>query len=141
MKTNADLIVKLRKDRSWSQEELALASGLNLRTIQRIEKEATASLQSRKALASALDIDIHDLNIEEMHMKPCTICKSENIYQYKESFEFNGLGAELLPYLGKGVLGLAKICPVICADCGYVAIFASSGTRKQLENSKHWKKI
>ncbi len=36
---------------------MAIASGLNLRTIQRIEKEASASLQSRKALASALDVD------------------------------------------------------------------------------------
>jgi transcriptional regulator with XRE-family HTH domain len=141
MKTNAELIIKLRKDKSWSQDELALASGLNLRTIQRIEKESTASLQSRKALASALDIDIQDLNIKEMHMKPCNICKSENVYQYKESFEFNGFGAELLPSLGKGLLGLAKICPIVCADCGYVAIFASSETCKQLESSKHWKKI
>jgi hypothetical protein len=74
-------------------------------------------------------------------MMPCTICKSKNIYQYKEGFEFNGLGAALLPYLGKGVLGVAKICPVICADCGYGAIFASSDTREQLATSKHWKEI
>ena len=141
MKTNAELIVKLRKNRSWSQEELAIASGLNLRTIQRIEKEASASLQSRKSLASALEIKIHDLDIEEMHMKPCTICKSENVYQYKENFEFTGFGAELLPKLGKGVFGLAKICPVICSDCGYIGIFVSSETRKQLETSKHWEKI
>jgi transcriptional regulator with XRE-family HTH domain len=141
MKTNAELVVKLRKNGSWSQEELALASGLNLRTIQRIEKEASTSLQSRKALASALDVDIHDLNIEEMHMKSCTICKSENVYQYKESFEFNGLGAGLLPDLGKSVLGLAKNCLVICADCGYVTVFESIDTRKQLATSKHWKEV
>lgn len=42
-----------------------MASGLNLRTIQRIEKEATASLQSVKALASALDVDIRELEYEE----------------------------------------------------------------------------
>ena len=46
----------------WSQDELAIASGLNLRTIQRIESEASASLQSKKALASALDLDVQDLD-------------------------------------------------------------------------------
>ncbi len=48
MKINAELVVKLRKATPWSQDELAIASGLNLRTIQRIEKQATASLQSKK---------------------------------------------------------------------------------------------
>ena len=52
MKINADVVLKARKQKSWSQEELAIASGLNLRTIQRIEREASASLQSKKALAS-----------------------------------------------------------------------------------------
>ena len=66
MKVDAELILELRTRRSWSQEELAIASGLNLRTIQRIEKEATLSLQSKKALASAFEIDIHDLDYEEL---------------------------------------------------------------------------
>ncbi|MCJ8274763.1 MAG: DUF4177 domain-containing protein [Psychrosphaera sp.] len=65
MKIDADLILELRTERSWSQEELALASGLSVRTIQRIEKEAAISLQSKKALASAFDVDIHDLDYEE----------------------------------------------------------------------------
>ena len=64
MKINVDLVLRLRKTRSWSQDELAIASGLNLRTIQRIEKEASASLQSKKALASAFEIDVHDLEYE-----------------------------------------------------------------------------
>jgi len=69
MKIKADLVLKARAQKSWSQEELATASGLNLRTIQRIESEGSASLQSRKALASALDIDIHDLEYQEIHMR------------------------------------------------------------------------
>ena len=68
MKINADLVLRLRNDRSWSQEELAIASNLNLRTIKRIEKEASASLQSKKALASAFNIDVHDLDYEELPM-------------------------------------------------------------------------
>jgi hypothetical protein len=36
------------------------------------------------------------------------LIRIEKIYQYKESFEFNGLGAEVLPKLGIGVLGIKK---------------------------------
>ena len=68
MKINTELVLKARKQKSWSQEELAIASGLNLRTIQRIESEASASLQSKKALASALDLDVRDLDYEEKLM-------------------------------------------------------------------------
>jgi transcriptional regulator with XRE-family HTH domain len=69
MKINADVVLKARRQKSWSQEELAIASGLNLRTIQRIETEASASLQSKKALASALDLDIQDFDYQEITMR------------------------------------------------------------------------
>ena len=65
MKINAELVMALRTKRAWSQDELSIASGLNLRTIQRIENEASASLQSKKALASVFGIDIHDLDFLE----------------------------------------------------------------------------
>jgi DNA-binding XRE family transcriptional regulator len=65
MKVNANLVIDLRNQKSWSQDELAIATGLNLRTIQRIENEASASLQSKKALASVFDINIQDLDYEE----------------------------------------------------------------------------
>jgi transcriptional regulator with XRE-family HTH domain len=61
---NAQLVQALRKRKSWSQEELATAAGLNLRTIQRIESDGVASLQSRKALASAFDIAVDELDIQ-----------------------------------------------------------------------------
>jgi transcriptional regulator with XRE-family HTH domain len=69
MKINAERVLEARKQKSWSQEELATAAGLNLRTIQRIETEASASLQSMKALASALDLDVHDLDSRENSMR------------------------------------------------------------------------
>jgi len=75
MKIAAELILELRSERAWSQDELAIASGLNIRTIQRIENEATISLQSKKALSAAFDIDIHDLDYKELAIM--------NKYQYK----------------------------------------------------------
>lgn len=68
MRINVNAVLQLRKNKAWSQDELAIASGLNLRTVQRIESEALASLQSKKALAAAFDIDIHDLDYEELPM-------------------------------------------------------------------------
>jgi len=65
MKINARLVVALRNRRSWSQDELATAAGLNLRTIQRIESDGVASLQSRKALASAFDVEVNELDTQE----------------------------------------------------------------------------
>jgi len=61
MKVNTVRILDLRKQRSWSQDELATAAGVNLRTIQRIENEGTASLQSLKAIAAALQAELKDL--------------------------------------------------------------------------------
>jgi transcriptional regulator with XRE-family HTH domain len=69
MNINRTLILSLRKQRSWSQDELAVSSGLNLRTIQRIERSGVASIQSRKALAAAFNIDVSDLDFEEESVK------------------------------------------------------------------------
>ncbi len=141
MKINAELVLKLRNQNSWTQEELAIAAGLNLKTIQRIEKKASASLQSKKALASVFEIDIQDLDYEELQMKQCSECKSNRIYQYKKDMEFGGFGGELLPELGSGMFSLAKFLPVICFDCGHIRFFASKEARGKLEDSNDWKQI
>ena len=54
----------LRKSRHLSQEQLAQMSGLNVRTIQRIERGNTASIETLKCIASALEIDISALKRE-----------------------------------------------------------------------------
>jgi DNA-binding XRE family transcriptional regulator len=95
MKINAELVLELRTKKSWSQDELALAAGLNLRTIQRIEKEATASLQTKKALASAFSIHISDLEPKETSKMKKYEYKSVEI-QTKEGF-FSGIKKYELP--------------------------------------------
>jgi transcriptional regulator with XRE-family HTH domain len=81
---------------SSSQEELAIASGVNLRTIQRIESEASASLQSKKALASALDLDVDDLDYQETPMRPIWE------YQVVETKDRAALQSELTTAGGDG---------------------------------------
>ena len=138
MKINAELVLKARKSRCWSQEELAIASGLNLRTIQRIEKESSASLQSKKALASALEIDIRDLDCEEIRMKTCPECNSKEVYQYKDVVETTTISGELLPKLGSGLFTSATVRPVVCAECGNLRLFASRDAIEKMKTSKHW---
>lgn len=56
-------VKRLRRERSWSQDQLASVSGLSLRTVQRIETEGGCSLDSKKALAVAFEINASDLNV------------------------------------------------------------------------------
>lgn len=49
---------QLRFGRHLSQEKLAQMSGLNVRTIQRIESGHNVSIESLKCLASALEVDV-----------------------------------------------------------------------------------
>jgi transcriptional regulator with XRE-family HTH domain len=57
-------IQKLRLQHGWSQQQLADASGLSIRTIQRIEAGQPASLESRKCLAAVFEVDCATLSPE-----------------------------------------------------------------------------
>ncbi|HEX8612466.1 MAG TPA: helix-turn-helix transcriptional regulator, partial [Telluria sp.] len=59
------ILKQLRLSRHLSQEQLAQMSGLNVRTIQRIESGHKASVESLKCLASVLEVDIPTLNQEK----------------------------------------------------------------------------
>ena len=59
------ILKELRISRHISQEQLAQMSGLNVRTIQRIESGNKASFESLKCLASVLEVDISTLNQEK----------------------------------------------------------------------------
>lgn len=58
---NSELLKSLRLKNAWSQEKLANASGLSLRTIQRAESTGTASLETRLALSTVLGIKPEEL--------------------------------------------------------------------------------
>lgn len=55
----------LRKDNGWSQELLAKAAGVSLRTIQRAEKDGNSSTETQLALAAAFDIFPNELAQEQ----------------------------------------------------------------------------
>jgi DNA-binding XRE family transcriptional regulator len=64
MKIASATVRRLRTGRGWSQEQLAIASGLSLRTIQRVEAEGAASMATRVCLAATFDVPLADLGDE-----------------------------------------------------------------------------
>jgi len=62
MRVDPDRMRRLREERSWSQERLADAAGLSLRTVQRVEREGNASAETRLSLAGAFGVDVGTLS-------------------------------------------------------------------------------
>ncbi|MDG1732434.1 MAG: helix-turn-helix transcriptional regulator [Thalassotalea sp.] len=58
------IVKKLRAENNWSQEQVAVFSGLSIRTIQRVESGQSASLETLKSLASVFEVDISKLTEE-----------------------------------------------------------------------------
>lgn len=94
----------LREIRQWSQEQLAAISGLNVRTIQRVEQGLAASLDTRRALANAFGFeDIDALN------KPYTFQSEEELKAAKEKFDREHVTLKALPVMtGKQLAVLAE---------------------------------
>ncbi len=61
MELNAQKIKQLRTEKAWTQQQLADICGLSLRTIQRVELNGIASLETSKALAVAFNIERSEL--------------------------------------------------------------------------------
>ena len=59
------LVQKLRLKHGWSQQQLAEASDLSVRTVQRIEAGYPASTESLKSLAAVFEVDFSTLNPEQ----------------------------------------------------------------------------
>jgi transcriptional regulator with XRE-family HTH domain len=65
MKINAEKIINERKSKAWSQQHLADASDVSLRTIQRVENNGTGSLETIKALAACFSLGVDELFVAE----------------------------------------------------------------------------
>ena len=65
VKVNSAFIAAERRKRAWSQQHLATAAGLSLRTVQRIESGGRSSYESAQALASCLEIPLSEVMVAE----------------------------------------------------------------------------
>ena len=104
-----------REVRQWSQEQLAEISGLNVRTIQRVEQGQPASLDTRRALARAFEFeDVDVLN------KPFTIPKEEELKAQQEEFDREHVTLTALPLTtGKQLAKLAEIHMMDLSETGF----------------------
>ena len=70
MLIDSERLRTLRAGRQWSQEQLAELSGLNLRTIQRLESGAKISTESLRALAAVFEVPPETLLFREPAQSP-----------------------------------------------------------------------
>jgi transcriptional regulator with XRE-family HTH domain len=108
-------IKMLREVRKWSQEQLAEISGLNVRTIQRVEQGQAASLDTRRSLGVAFDFeDLDALN------KPFTIPTEEELKLQKEKFDREHVTPTALPLTtGKQLAKLAEAHMMDMSEPGF----------------------
>lgn len=63
MNINSDALKQLRLARGWTQQHLADAAGLSLRTIQRMERDGTAASETLHSICAALEIQREQLSV------------------------------------------------------------------------------
>lgn len=88
MHVNSARLRELRAGRQWSQEQLAQLSGLNLRTIQRLESGAKISTESLRALAAVFGVPAESLLASDpMPSQPAIDAMREGVLR---GLDFNG---------------------------------------------------
>ncbi|NKB75572.1 MAG: helix-turn-helix domain-containing protein [Gammaproteobacteria bacterium] len=75
------IIRKRRLQQGWSQQQLAQFSGLNVRTIQRIERGQPAGIESLKSLAAVFETDVAKLTEESTMPAQSDAVQPETITQ------------------------------------------------------------
>lgn len=70
MNIDSNKIISLRKSKQWSQDQLADACGINLRTIQRVENTGKGSVETVRALAAVFELEPESIIIQPPEEKP-----------------------------------------------------------------------
>ena len=93
------LVQKLRLQRGWSQQQLAELSGLNVRTIQRIEKGQEPSVESLKSLAAVFNVEFSTLKEQGMVNVIIESQSAEEILAFNQVRKLNGFYIHLAQYV------------------------------------------
>ncbi len=137
------ILKELRISRHFSQEQLAQMSGLNVRTIQRIESGKNASLESLKCLASALDVDVSTLNQEEFMIDKSSDNWKQLPILLKIWFMFNFMQARPSRGSAHRVEVIGHISGFVFCCFGFISEAALAGGLLMLANAHlyHWLKL
>ena len=93
------LVQKLRLQRGWSQQQLAELSGLNVRTIQRIEKGQEPSVESLKSLAAVFNVEFSTLKEQGMDNAVSENQSTEEILAFNQVRKLKGFYIHLAQYV------------------------------------------
>ena len=93
------LVQKLRLQRGWSQQQLAELSGLNVRTIQRIEKGQEPSVESLKSLAAVFNVEFSILKEQGMDQVISESQSAEEILAFNQVRKLKGFYIHLAQYV------------------------------------------
>ena len=93
------LVQKLRLQRGWSQQQLAELSGLNVRTIQRIEKGQEPSVESLKSLAAVFNVEFSTLKEQGMDNVINESQSAEEILAFNQVRKLKGFYIHLAQYV------------------------------------------
>jgi transcriptional regulator with XRE-family HTH domain len=101
MQLNQKTIKQLRNDKNWTQQSLADACGLSLRTIQRVEKEGVASRETMMSLCAVFEVKQSSLinldDVEEANDNQTTVNMKLHLMMLGAAALFGGLvGAGIL---------------------------------------------
>ena len=93
MEVNASKIKALRTDNRWTQQHLADACAISLRTVQRVERYGNASQETEASLASVFELQQTELIIanEEIQLVRCS--------------SLNLIAIQIKPVILAGILG------------------------------------
>lgn len=98
MEINSTIIKNLRQAKGWTQQHFADASGLSLRTIQRVERDGNAVKETALAICATLEIELKQLSI--IPDVEASQLQEANIYKQL----ITAVGALLLGALGGGLV-------------------------------------
>ena len=93
------LVQKLRLQRGWSQQQLAELSGLNVPTIQRIEKGQEPSVESLKSLAAVFNVEFSTLKEQGMDNVISETQSAEEILAFNQVRKLKGFYIHLAQYV------------------------------------------
>lgn len=88
MDINAELIKTKRTSQSWTQQHLADACGVSLRTIQRVERYGNASNETVMALASVFEIQQADIVVPETPVVEMELITDESSKKLEKIIQF-----------------------------------------------------
>ena len=93
MDVNAKKIKELRTGKGWTQQHLADACAISLRTVQRVERYGNASQDTVLGLLSVFEIQQSDIIVPEEAIEDISEAEKNNDSQLKQLFFVALIGA------------------------------------------------